>query len=54
MKMIILIKLFHLFDFACKTTAANSPLKKAILLNVEVSAFFNFKAGLLSMAIFIA
>ena len=34
-----------------KPTAANSPLKKA---NVEVSAFFNFKAGLLSMAIFIA
>ena len=37
-----------------KPTAANSPLKKAILPNVEVSAFFNFKAGLLSMAIFIA
>ena len=37
-----------------KPTAANSPLKKAILPNVEVDAFFNFKAGLLSMAIFIA
>ena len=42
--MIILIKLF---DFAChgKPTAANSPLKKAILPNVEAGAFFNFKAG---------
>ena len=51
--MIILMKLF---DFAChgKLTAANSPLKKAILPKVEVSAFFNFKAGLLSMAIFFA
>ena len=37
-----------------KPTAANSSLKKAILPNVEVSAFFNFKAGLLAMAILIA
>ena len=29
-----------------KPTAANSSLKKAILPNLEVSAFFNFKAGL--------
>ena len=36
-----------------KPTAANSPLKKALLPNVEVSAFLDFKAGLLSMAIFI-
>ena len=50
--MMILMKLF---DYAChgKPTAANSPLKKAILPNVEVSAIFNFKAVLLSMAIFI-
>ena len=37
-----------------KPTAAKSPLKKAILPNVEVTAFFNFKAGLLSTVIFIA
>ena len=37
-----------------KPTAANSPLKKAIVPYVEVGVFFNFKAGLLSMAIFIA
>ena len=37
-----------------KPTAAKSPLKKAVLPNVEVGVFFNFKAGFLSMAIFIA
>ena len=46
-------KVYLILLVMAKPIAANLPLK-TILPTVEVGAFFNLKAGHLSMAIFIA